>query len=64
MTEVPTAPEVPVETVPPTPIDTDPTTPGHGDVVVRLNAIEAFLKAITDFFSGIFKNFPLFKKGE
>jgi len=64
MTEVPTAPEVPVETVPPTPIDTDPTTPGHGDVVVRLNAIEAFLKAITDFFSGLFKNFPLFKKGE
>jgi len=64
ITEVPTAPEVPVETVPPTPIDTDPTTPGHGDVVVRLNAIEAFLKAITDFFSGIFKNFPLFKKGE
>jgi len=65
MTEVPSivpTPEVPPETVPETPIDTDPNTAGNSDIVVRLNLIEAFLKAISDFFSELFKNFPLFKK--
>jgi len=60
--EVTPTPEVPVETIPPTPIDTNPDTVGNGDVDIRLSLIEAFLKAITDFFSGIFKNFPIFKK--
>jgi hypothetical protein len=59
-----TTPEPPREPVPEPPIDVDPTTPGNGDVEKRLNAIEAFLKLITDFFVAIFKNFPLFKKGE
>jgi len=62
MVELPTAPEVPVEPVPETPIDTDPTTPGNGDVEVRLTLIETFLKAISEFFVNIFKNFPIFKK--
>ena len=59
MTELPSTPEVPVEPVPETPIDTDPTTPGHGDVEVRLSALEKIVKAIVDFLSGLFKNFKV-----
>lgn len=57
MTELPTAPEVPVEPIPPTPIDTNPDTPGHGDIVVRLTALEKVVKYIVDFLKGLFSGF-------
>lgn len=57
LTELPTAPEVPVEPIPPTPIDTDPTTPGHGDIEVRLSALEKVVKYIVDFLKGLFSGF-------
>lgn len=50
-------PDVPREPVPEPPIDVDPTTPGQGDVVDRLNALEAIVKKIVDFLSSIFSNF-------
>ena len=56
--EVPsTQPEPPREPVPEPPIDVDPTVPGQGDVVDRLNALEALVKRIVDFLSSIFSGF-------
>lgn len=50
-------PDVPREPVPEPPIDVDPETPGQGDVVDRLNALEALVKKIVDFLSSIFSGF-------
>lgn len=55
--EIPAATTPPPETVPPKPIDTDPEKPGAGDVETRLSALEALVKKIVDFLSGIFSGF-------
>lgn len=57
MVDLPSTPPVEPEPIPPKPIDTDPTTPGQGDVVTRLNALEALVKKIVDFLSSIFSGF-------
>jgi len=52
---VPTVP--PVVPVPEVPIDTDPTVPGSGDIEKRLGILEAIVKTIVDFLSGLFSGF-------
>lgn len=49
--------DIPREPVPEPPIDINPDVPGEGDVIDRLNALEAIVKKIMDFLSSIFSGF-------